>query len=325
MRRRAATCGIVFVLLSGCLDPRADNSYSDFNFKLARQGERISHTFELKNSTDVLMRVNKVSYTCGCTVADVAPGTTIMSGEALKVPVTLDVSGKSGPMSSSIALWVQGQAEPHEFTMRGEVFQEYPSKVSFDSFRRGERVSRSFILRPFPGQPSVEILDFHVNKSYATVNWALTTESAGSLEVVLSSIDDVPYGYFDIPVVFVTNDSKVPQKSLGLTGYVLSPLESTKTEIVFGDLKQNETFAEEFELWSPYGDALDIVQVKNSREGLFEWELITGPDPNRVTIRVTTSNSIPAEPFGLVKGELVFFVTVGGTEQKARVEVYGFV
>ncbi len=88
----------------GCDEP-------EFNFPESWSGEKIEHTFILKNTGEGPLEITRVQPGCGCTLAgefdrNIAPGKTG------KVPVALKTDGMRGPVTKSITVFSNDPAKP---------------------------------------------------------------------------------------------------------------------------------------------------------------------------------------------------------------------
>lgn len=123
-------------------------------------------------------------------------------------------------------------------------------------------------------------------------------------------------------MTITTNDTEVPKKPIWVTGYVLSDLELTRRELVFGRLGSPGP-SQDIDLWSPEGKPVRLLRVENTREGVFAHQVLQQSEKDHQPIRIVPTGKVPADvKSGIVKGLITFWADVGGVEKKDRVEVY---
>lgn len=69
---------------------------SGWDFGEVKYGEKLEHTFRLKNSGEKILKVKKVATSCACTTASVAKEQ-ISPGEETELKVVYDTGAMSGP------------------------------------------------------------------------------------------------------------------------------------------------------------------------------------------------------------------------------------
>lgn len=76
---------------SSDMAPRISVPESEYNFDTALEGEKVVHTFVVRNTGDAPLEITKIKTTCGCTTAEYTKGEIPPGGEG---EVTLQVSTK---------------------------------------------------------------------------------------------------------------------------------------------------------------------------------------------------------------------------------------
>ncbi len=84
------------------------------------QGERVEHTFIVKNTGDKNLIMKSVTATCGCTVPDYdkAP---IAPGETGKIKVTFDSNNREGQQNKTITVIANTEPDSHKLVITGNV------------------------------------------------------------------------------------------------------------------------------------------------------------------------------------------------------------
>lgn len=77
-----------------------------------KQGDKVSHTFELTNSGSTPLIISNVAATCGCTVPS-WPKEPIAPGKSAEIKVSFNSAGKMGKQNSVIRIY-SNASEPIE-------------------------------------------------------------------------------------------------------------------------------------------------------------------------------------------------------------------
>jgi len=128
-----------------------------FDFKEVRQGQKLAHTFRLKNEGDVPVAIVKTQVSCSCTTIEGIDGRVIAAHQAVDVPVTLRTGSDDGPQTGSITLYHrradQADAPVHytEARVAARVTPDYrvrPTLLDFGTVDHLQPVTRTILLRP---------------------------------------------------------------------------------------------------------------------------------------------------------------------------------
>lgn len=96
-----------------------------YDFGTVKEGEKVVHVFEFKNSGDKPLQILKVEASCGCTTPD-WPKTPIMPGKTSSIKVTFNTAGKAGPAYKDVtiksnAVLTDKSKERYTIVMKGNV------------------------------------------------------------------------------------------------------------------------------------------------------------------------------------------------------------
>lgn len=321
---------LVCVIHAGCSPGSTATSApqdSEYTFPLVRRGATVEHVFTVENTFAQPITIERVTSSCGCTVAHIAPGTVVPAGDSLKVPVKLDTEGKDGKVQSAILLYIKDRAEPLTLRLNGFVHADAPFMVDFGRVKRGTGVIQRFRVNRYPGQPPMRILSTSTKNSHLVTSHH-SGESDDFVEVQVALNDDIPYGRFDDVLSLQTNDADAPVKDVRITGYVLTPLEISEKSVHFGVLRPEERIEKNVTLTAPYGEPLELLNVELSRDDAFSWSAkeSNGSARHDLTLNLSTTGRVPSDaPPGILKGTLVCRARVGDTVEEGRIELYGLV
>lgn len=85
---------------------------SSVNFGDINQGDKVSHTFQLKNTGTAPLIISNVAATCGCTVPS-WPKEPIAPGQSADIQVSFNSAGKVGAQNSVVRIY-SNASEPIE-------------------------------------------------------------------------------------------------------------------------------------------------------------------------------------------------------------------
>ncbi|WP_118950188.1 DUF1573 domain-containing protein [Taibaiella helva] len=74
-----------------------------YDFGTVKEGEKVVHVFEFKNSGDQPLQILKIDAGCGCTTPE-WPKTPIMPGKSSSIKVTFNTAGKVGPAYKDVTI-----------------------------------------------------------------------------------------------------------------------------------------------------------------------------------------------------------------------------
>lgn len=98
------------------------NYTHDFGAIIESEGA-LETVFDLINDSAEQIRIEKIESPCGCTVAE-PESDEVLPNESIEIKVNFDPKGKSGIQAKTIQIFIEGQEEPLEFTITGEVKSE---------------------------------------------------------------------------------------------------------------------------------------------------------------------------------------------------------
>jgi uncharacterized protein YdeI (BOF family) len=109
------------------------------------KGAKVSYTFKFTNSGDTELDISDVKPSCGCTTAEMSK-TKFAPGESGEIPVTFDTSRFNGPMTKTVNVSSNDEANP-KVTLKlvGNISQEInvnPGYVTLVNISRTEKIER---------------------------------------------------------------------------------------------------------------------------------------------------------------------------------------
>jgi hypothetical protein len=113
-----------------------------YNFQTAPQGTTILHSFTFRNTGSEPATIERVSSSCGCTVANVTERV-VRPGKTGEIKASFDTSDFSGQVTKEIFVYMSGSQSPaYTLTMKGlitEVLVVTPQQLNLGEVKAGIR------------------------------------------------------------------------------------------------------------------------------------------------------------------------------------------
>lgn len=238
---------VVVVLASGAhAQDWRDSAFpvKEHDFGTVAVGAKTEHSFQVVNHFSSPMRFDTVRASCGCTTPTIIdryiePGQT---GSIHAKFNTDTFRGKKGatltlvmtqPFYSEIRLKVNG------YIRSDMVF--YPGAIDFGPVAQGELMTKSTKIL-YAGRPDWEVIDVRSNKPWLIPRVSETKRENGTVnyELIVDVREDAPSGAFMDELVVTTNDRKMPNVPLKVSGNVESQLAIAPLSLPMGSVKPGE-------------------------------------------------------------------------------------
>jgi len=92
--------------------PKITIEQTEFDFGNVTEGDKLTHTFEIKNTGTAPLVIDRVRTSCGCTVADLKTKE-IAPGASGQIEVTFDTKGRMGPNRKTITVSSNDKQTPN--------------------------------------------------------------------------------------------------------------------------------------------------------------------------------------------------------------------
>lgn len=103
---------------------------TSYDFGIVLPGQKMEHLFRIINKGKEERVIERVKTSCGCTAA-IASGKNIKPGKEGGVKVIYDASkGPAGKFQKTVQVFIQGEKEPVELSVRGEVKNNFDPETS---------------------------------------------------------------------------------------------------------------------------------------------------------------------------------------------------
>lgn len=185
--------------------PRLQIESAVYNFGTARQGDKVTTTFKLKNAGTAELLIQRVVAACGCT--STTPGKEKLApGESTDIKVTFDTTGFTGEKLKTVRVFSNDPDQPAAvLTIQGVVEPDVsvePARLIFPEIVRGEAAqgaSQEFSIKVRPGAAVRLGAPASTSSSITVSELPGGSETAKRIQVTLSP--DLPPGEFRERVV----------------------------------------------------------------------------------------------------------------------------
>jgi len=138
-----------------------------YNFGTIPQGEKVRHSFIIRNSGDAPLQIKKLVADCGCTAVK-ASTSLVQPGRSAEVAVTFDSASFSGKVQKHILMTTNaGKTPDYTFSMEGNIAEELqvaPRQLSLGPLAAGA-AKQVTITVTNNGGSNVKIVTVKVNST----------------------------------------------------------------------------------------------------------------------------------------------------------------
>ena len=247
-----------------------------FDFGSLVKGETATHEFVLRNSSDEPVEVRGVAPSCGCTVAEF--DRVIPSGGEGAVRVELDTSTLSGEGSSTVEVFVEGQATPaavltlqYDVTSRLFAHPGYARWIFVQHEREGtisqtvyssDGASFNIVSVEAP-MPAIEVT-FREAKPEER-----QAQAAGSQWIVAATLDsEAPVGPIEGFLAIQTNHPLQKEMRLPVSGFVRPALFVEPPKADYGTLRLQKPRHTTFSVRNFASDPIKVLSAEADVPGV---------------------------------------------------------
>mgnify|MGYP001080392254 CR=1 FL=1 len=184
----------------GASSPDIEFSEELWDFGTIKQGEKVTHVFEVKNLGGTELVISKVRPSCGCTAA-LLSSPEVPPGGTSQIEVTFNSSGFKGKVTKYIYVESNDPDEPRaKLTITATV--EVPSKLveskpeltifpiflNLRTIKQGQKCTRIIKLKNW-GEKKIKIVNVNSSSKLITVNPSSVEIGAGEEAKINVSLD----------------------------------------------------------------------------------------------------------------------------------------
>lgn len=101
------------------------------------EGRTYTEEIRLRNTTSQVLAIDGIDVSCGCTKVEVL-GDMVLPGEYATLRVTVDTTGKSGPVTKSVFIRTNGFMEPYLLELTSNILSHPAGKIDSSAIFRGD-------------------------------------------------------------------------------------------------------------------------------------------------------------------------------------------
>lgn len=250
----------------------------EHDFGTVARGSDTVHLFDVKNLYKQEIHLVKVRSSCGCTSASL-DGKTLRTGEVGHVVAKFNTRTFTG--NHGATLTVQVEWDDNGVRRRGETqlrvhgnirgdLEFQPGAVKFEDVDQG-RPAEQTVRVGFAGRPDWKITDVRgSNRSYEV---ELTETERNSRRVAYDLLvrlkGGAPAGFFNDPLILVTNDPQNPRIPLHVSGRVIPEISVAPESLMLGEVPHGEQISKKVLVRGKQPFRILSVQCD---EGCFQFE-----------------------------------------------------
>lgn len=195
-----------------------------FEFGTITQGEKVDHSFVLKNRGSAPLTIKNTKTSCGCTVASVS-SSVIPPGKNTAIKASFDSNNFFGPVTKTISVETNDPKNPvFVLTLRGTVVEEIvvaPRQVNLGTLKTGT-VKEVFITIENKGSTQLKLTDVKSSLPQVTIRVARNVVNPGNAGTIIVNAttrdeDRMLSGYLTIK----TNNPTKPLITIPVFGSVV--------------------------------------------------------------------------------------------------------
>lgn len=241
--------------------PRAvvDESIEDVG--VVPKGQKVDHTFEIRNDGNATLEITQVKPACGCTVAEY--DRTIAPGATGKIRASVNTTEFRGPIQKSVKVFTNDEENPEIILIvKANVKPQIEVEPGYARFImvRGESAATSEQTLSAPDFSDFEVLSADSPFDHVDVSFDNTSSGDGGNQwkVTIELADDAPIGPMADFVRVKTNHPEQTLVKIPISGFV-RPLLAVTPQIA--DLGRRE-------LKEPYEARLEVKNLGSNAIGL---------------------------------------------------------
>jgi len=192
-----------------------DKPVHDFN--TAIEGAKLPHSFTFRNTGREPVYIERISSSCGCTVAEVSERV-IQPGRKGEIKATFDTTGFSGQVKKEIYVYLKGVKAPgNTLTIKGTVMEELvasPRQLNLGDIKHGVKKDGSIKFKN-QGKRTVRIINVKSMSQQIKASAGKRTLKPGeSTTIKIAVTPDKGGGYFGGYVTIVTDAPENKEKNI---------------------------------------------------------------------------------------------------------------
>lgn len=270
------------------------------DFAIIAKGDKIDHSFAIRNEGDEPLEISDVRPACGCTVADFDK--IIAPGKVGYVKAVLDTSTFDGPIAKSIAVFTNDAENPKlQLVIKAEVRPFIGVDPGYARFNyvQGEKTGSVTQSLWAPDGTDFSVVGVKVPYDHLDVTFheASADERVGEVKgkqwrVEIGIKGDAPVGALRDYVELQVDHPRQKVVKIAVSGFVRPRQHLTPQVLDFGDLESDALPSERaFTLVNFITEGIELTEIETGVEGI-EYEITSNEDDGhrfQVTLRATST------------------------------------
>ncbi len=301
--------------------PKAEVVNPVYDFGTVLEGQRVTHSFAIRNAGTKDLIINGTKTSCGCTAA--APSTNrVPPGGESQISVTFDTHFQKGHRERTITVLTNDPATPNAMmTLQGDVKVEVeatPSEVSFGKVHYGTEETREVVISDL-AQDNKAFSVGTLSNSSKNIKVAQEPRKDGKPGVVLkvNLLKSMPIGQFDDSIDVANNRSPV---QVHVFGTVTGDLTLDPAQVSFGIVPSKQSVVRVLRLTNDSAQAVNVLGVSSTNQSVVaKVEPVKAGKEYKITVELRRNT-----PDGQLRGTLAIR-TDDSTQSTLTVPFYGII
>jgi len=210
---------------------------NSYDFGTVAQGTKVVHEFEVKNSGNADLVIQRLSPSCGCTATQLA-SPIIKPGSSEKVRVTFDTSGFMGDKTKTVLIASNDTNNPElVVTIKGQVLSSYtvePARVDFGEIFPGSPLAARQKLVTFSVAEGSDLTITKVTSLSKFLVASPVSTEGNRATVTIEILPTVPLGEFRDRVIFELDGGRRASVNVPVNASVKGDLRLNPGTVSFG-------------------------------------------------------------------------------------------
>lgn len=248
------------------------------DFGRVSQGEKLSHTFTIKNKGDSALEIKKIVTACGCTAA-VVDSKLIAPGTSTSVEVTFDTEGFRGQKEKKISIYTNDSENTTliitvKATIVADVWTQ-PSRLFFGSISAKSETKKSFLVLSRK-EDSIKIKNIRSRSPNIEVSsepYSKGDEIGKKVFVTLKGTNAdgrLALGGFRSRVSVTTSSKQEPVINLPVLANIYGDLKVSPKSVSFGVIKSSKLkeASQVFTITNTSSAPVNITAIENANSSI---------------------------------------------------------
>ena len=300
--------------------PRLTFNELVYDFGIAGPEEKITHTFEFKNTGSSTLEIYRYETSCGC-LASIVSKKIIPPGDTGKIKVTFKTRRFIGKQEKAVEIYSNDPERPKlRLVVRGVIKKDVavvPSGGNFGKVDKGQAVTKRISLLELSNNKLV-IRKIDYNHAMFSIRTArFRRENSRGIDVEITLKPEVPPGQVNEVITVNTNLKKRPRIDIPVWAHVVGDILVSPDMLAMGRVKKGETAPQKIRIFSKNSE-FKIRKIKCNLP-FITFDIHTVNKHKDYEIRLNLSRLSPAGSFS----GMIDIFTDRPDQEHIQVPVYG--